>query len=181
MQDESELLRRARALDTDALGRIHDIYYAPIYRYISFRVADRETTEDLTADVFERLLQALHGRKAPQSSLRGWLFGVAANIVSDHHRRRYRAPQIELDEQLASRDAGPETTVEDRLANDDLRRAVAELTDEQQHVIALRFGHEMPIQEVARTLGKSEGAIKQLQARAVAALARMIVPGAGER
>jgi RNA polymerase sigma-70 factor (ECF subfamily) len=177
VSEEIELLTRARQFDTDTLGRIHDAYYGPIYRYIVFRVGDRETAEDLTSDVFERFLQALRARTAPQDTLRGWLFRVAANVVSDHHRRRYRAPQVELDEHVESRDAGPEGAVEERMAREDLRRAMRDLTEEQQHVIALRFGRELPIQDVARVLGKSEGAVKQLQARAIAALARKIVPG----
>ncbi|HWQ15524.1 MAG TPA: sigma-70 family RNA polymerase sigma factor [Roseiflexaceae bacterium] len=177
MSDELELLARARQYDPDTLGRIHDAYYGPIYRYIVFRVGDRETAEDLTSDVFERFLRALRTRTAPQGTLGGWLFRVAANVVSDHHRRRYRAPQTGLDERIESRDAGPEGAVEERMAREDLRRALAGLTEEQQHVIALRFGQELPIQDVARVLGKTEGAVKQLQARAIAALARKIVPG----
>jgi RNA polymerase sigma-70 factor (ECF subfamily) len=130
--------------------------------------------EDLTSEVFTRLLSALRDKNAPQNTLRGWLYGVAARVVSDHHRRHYRAPEVELDEALMSRDAGPAEIVEKMLARADLKQAMTELTDEQQHVLALRFGYDMPIQEVARMLGKTEGAIKQLQARAVAALARKL-------
>lgn len=180
MLDENELLARARDFDTDALGRIHDAYYPPIYRYIAFRVGTREVAEDLTADVFERFLQALRAKNAPRTTLRGWLFGVAANVVSDHHRRSYRAPQVELDEQLVSGTAEPDAAIETQLAHEELREAVKTLTEDQQHVIALRFGREMPIQDVARTLGKTEAAIKQLQARAIATLARRIVPGTGQ-
>lgn len=177
MLDEAVLLDRARALDTDALAQIHDAYYGPLFRYISFRVGDQHTAEDLVSEVFTRFLSALRDRKPPQSTLRGWLFGVAANIISDHHRRRYRAPSDSLDEQVASKEASPVELAERSAMREDLRRAVATLTDEQQHVIALRFGHELPIQEVARTLGKTEGSIKQLQARAIAALARKMAPG----
>ena len=100
--------------------------------------------------------------------------GVAARVVSDHHRRHYRAPEVELDESLVSRDASPADIVEKMLTHADLKLAMAELTDEQQQVLALRFGYDMPILEVARTLGKTEGAIKQLQARAIAALSRKL-------
>jgi RNA polymerase sigma-70 factor (ECF subfamily) len=98
-------------------------------------------------------------------------------VVSDHHRQSYRAPQVELDESIASREAGPAEAVEAMLTRADLKRAMAKLTEEQQNVIALRFGYDMPIQEVARTMGKTEGAVKQLQARAIAALARKLPPG----
>jgi len=177
VQNELALLDRARKLDIDALAQVHDLYYEPIFRYVAFRVGNREVAEDLTSDVFTRFLTALRERKAPNTTLRGWLYGVAANVVSDHHRKHYRAPQVQLDEAMVSQERGPEEAAEASLVRADLRRAMAGLTDEQQDVLALRFGHEMPIQEVARTLGKTEGAIKQLQARAIAALARKLSPG----
>ncbi len=172
MQDELTLLARARTLDPEALALIHDRYYSAIYRYIAFRVGERETAEDLTSEVFTRLLTALRDRHAPQNTLRGWLYGVAARVVADHHRKQYRAPQVELDETLVSSDADPAELLEGKLTQEDLKQAMQELTEEQRHVLGLRFGADLPIQEVARTLGKTEGAIKQLQARAVAALAR---------
>ncbi len=75
---------------------------------------------------------------------------------------------------LTDYDDTPSTLTLAALEREELRQAVLSLTEEQQHVIALRFGQEMPIQEVARMMGKTEGAIKQLQARAIAALARQI-------
>ena len=176
MQDELALLARARRLDPDALAAIHDTFYAPIFRYVAFRVNDRYTAEDLTSEVFTRLLSALRDKNAPQNTLRGWLYGVAARVVSDYHRKHYRTPQVELDESMVSPDAGPAEDVEALLTREDLKQAIAELTEEQQNVIALRFGYDMPIQEVARNMGKSEGAVKQLQARAIAALARKMPP-----
>lgn len=174
VQDELALLARARKLDPAALAEVHNVYYAPIFRYVAFRVGDRDTAEDLTSEVFTRLLSALRDRHAPQNTLRGWLYGVAARVVSDHHRKHYRAPQVELKESLVSTNTDPADIVDALLNREDLNRAMAELTEEQQNVIALRFGYEMPIREVARTLDKSEGAVKQLQARAIAALARTL-------
>ncbi len=176
MQDELALLARARRLDHDALAEIHEKYYTPLFRYIAFRVGDRDLADDLTSEVFTRLLSALRDKNAPQNTLRGWLFGVASRVVSDHHRRHYRAPEVELDESYVSPSASPADIIEMRLTHEDLKRAMLELTDEQQQVLSLRFGYDMPIQEVARNLGKSEGAIKQLQARAIAALARKLTP-----
>jgi len=172
--DEMELLTRARRLDAEALGAIHDRYYPLVFRYIAFRVGDRQAAEDLAAEVFSRFLTALRERQAPQKTLRGWLFGVAAHVAMDYHRAHYRSRQVELDETLPSDEADPEDALDMNLQNESLRKAVAELTDDQQHVIALRFGQSMPIQEVARSMGKSEGAVKQLQARALAMLARKL-------
>ena len=178
VQNELTLLARARQLDPEALGLIHETYYTSIFRYVSFRVGDRETAEDLTSEVFTRLLTALRDRRAPQTTLRGWLYGVAARVVSDHHRQAYRAPQAELDESLASNEHDPAAILDGKLTQETLQQALKELTEEQRHVLSLRFGSGLPVQDVARTLGKTEGAIKQLQARAVAALARKLSPQA---
>ena len=156
------------------------MYYRPLFRYIAFRVSDPLTAEDLTSEVFTRLLDALHRGKAPRSTLRGWLFGVAARVVSDYHRNRYRAQEVELVESLANGNAGLLETVEETLTREQLAGALKELTGEQQTVLALRFGAGLPIREVAGMMGKSEGAVKQLQARAIAALSRRMNAG-GER
>jgi RNA polymerase sigma-70 factor, ECF subfamily len=132
VQDELELLARARRFERDALAQIHDAYYRPIFRYISFRVGNPDVAEDLASEVFTRFLGALRSRSAPSATLRGWLYGVAANIVADHHRTRYRAEHVELDEALASYEPGPAETAEAALIREDLRSAVAELTEEQQ-------------------------------------------------
>ena len=176
VQDELTLLARARQLDPEALAHIHDTYYTSIFRYVAFRVGDHATAEDLTSEVFTRLLTALRDKSAPQNTIRGWLYGVAARVVSDHHRKTYRAPQVELDESYASPDHDPADIVDRKLMQENVLRAMQELTEEQRHVLSLRFGSDMPIQDVARSLGKSEGAVKQLQARAVAALARKLLP-----
>ena len=178
VQDELTLLARARQLDSEALAHIHDTYYTSIFRYVAFRVSDHATAEDLTSEVFTRLLAALRDKNAPQNTLRGWLYGVAARVVNDHHRRAYRAPQVELDEALVSADNDPADIVDRKMTQESVKRAMQDLTEEQRHVLSLRFGSDMPIQDVARALGKSEGAVKQLQARAVAALARKLSPEA---
>lgn len=177
MLNEAELLRRAYELDTDALAAIHDAYYRPLYRYVSFRVGDRDMCEDLVSEVFTRFLNAIRQHKAPHSNLRGWLFGVAANVVSDYFRRRYRSPNVPLDDEMLSQAPQPAELAEQAVMSEELRRAINNLTRDQQQVLALRFGQSLPIQEVARILGKTEGAIKQLQARAIAALARQMAPG----
>lgn len=180
VHDELALLARARKLDQDALAEIHDTYYTPIFRYVAFRVSDRDVAEDLTSEVFTRLLSALRDKNAPQSTLRGWLYGVAARVVSDYHRKQYRVPEVELDEAIVSHERNPLEAVEALMTHEDLKHALQQLTEDQQHVLGLRFGYDMPIQEVARVLGKTEGAIKQLQARAIAALARKLSPRAAD-
>lgn len=177
MQDELILLNRARALEPEALEQIHDMYYVPIYRYISFRVNEHETAEDLTSEVFTRLLSALQDKTAPQKTIKGWLYSVASRVVKDFYRKKYRRKQVALEESVPSLADGPAQKVESMLTNEDLRQAITELTEDQQEIIALRFGYEMSIRDVAQTTGKSEGAVKMLQARAVAALSRTMQAG----
>jgi RNA polymerase sigma-70 factor (ECF subfamily) len=173
---EAALLARARSCDQEALAQIHQTYHPAILRYITYRISDRDTAEDLTSEVFTRLMAALGGATTPQHTLRGWLFGVASRVVSDYFRQRYRAPRrVELSETIPLMTADPSDVVADHLVEEKLWRAIAELTEEQQNVITLRFGYGMPTQEVANQMGKSEGAIKQLQARAIANLSRKLV------
>lgn len=171
MHDELTLLARARALDEEALTTIHDTYYGPLFRYIAYRVGDHAAAEDLTAEVFVRFLSAIRDRTAPQKTLRGWLYAVASNLANDYHRRRYRAQHVALDERLPSDQAGPAERVASAWRWQEVQGAMAELPDAQREVLALRFGQDLPIRDVAHVLGKSEGAIKQLQVRALAALA----------
>jgi RNA polymerase sigma-70 factor (ECF subfamily) len=174
LSDERKLLAQARRFDQGALGQIHDEYYTRIFRYALYRTGDREAAEDIASEVFMRLLQGLRSSTGPKTTLAGWLFGVAARVVSDHFRFKYHTPMVELNDGLTDYDDTPSTLTLAALEREELRQALSSLTEEQQHVIALRFGQEMPIQAVARMMGKTEGAIKQLQVRAIAALARQI-------
>jgi RNA polymerase sigma-70 factor (ECF subfamily) len=177
--DELELLNKARAFDREALALIHDRYYQSVYRYVSFRVADPQTAEDLASEVFTRFLAAIKERGTPPNTIRGWLFGAAQNVVKEQYRRQRQMNWTELDESLAGGHT-PEQRLEERMGKDELRTALAELTPEQQHVLALRFGYGLPIKDVADTVNKSEGSVKMLQARAIAALTRRLAgPGVG--
>ena len=176
-QDELALLARARALEPEALTEVHQTYYRPIFRYISFRVTDQKVTEDLTSEVFTRLLSALRDKSAPQNTLRGWLYGVASRVVSDHFRQMNRAEEVALSDMLPDKQASLEEKMSQKLSAEALREALHHLTEEQQRVLALRFGLGMRIREVAETMGKSEGSIKQLQLRAIASLARQLPVG----
>lgn len=174
MQEELELLGRARALDQAALAEIHDRYYDAIYRYVSFRVGDLQSAEDLTSEVFTRFLGALRERSAPRNTIRGWLYGAASRVIKEHYRRESRAKLTALDESLPSQSEDPHRNVAEKMEYESLRHAMKELTEEQQNVLALRFGYGLPIKDVAETMGKSEGSIKMLQVRAIASLNRQL-------
>lgn len=178
MSNEHELLAGAQRFDQEALGQIHDEYYGPVFRYALYRTGSQPTAEDIAGEVFTRLLEGLRAGTGPTTTLSGWLFGVAARVVSDHFRQIYRAPTVALDDAIPDDHMTPTSLAVVALEREELRQALKKLTEEQQHVIALRFGQDMPIERVARMMGKTEGAVKQLQARAVATLARQMKRGA---
>ena len=181
MHDELELLNRARAFDKEALTLIHDRYYQSIYRYLSFRIADPQTAEDMASEVFTRFLSAIKDRSAPPNSIRGWLFGAAQNVLKEQYRKQRQMNWTELDESVAAGGRSPEQRLEEKAGKEALREALAELTHEQQSVLALRFGYGLPIKDVAETVNKSEGSVKMLQVRAIAALTRRLAgQGVGE-
>lgn len=143
---------------------------------MAFRVSDQLTAEDLTSDVFVRFLDAVHHGKAPHSTLEGWLYGTAANVVADHYRRTGRGQDVEIEraDEAQGAAADPARLAEEALTWQRLSTALRHLTHDQRQVLAMRYALDMPIREVATELGRSEGSIKQLQARAVARLADIL-------
>jgi len=171
----SNTLERARALDERALAAIYDEYHDRIYRYIYRQVGEVETARDLTADVFQRLLQAFHLGGGPERHLSAWLYRSAHNAVVDFYRRRAQRQHLPLDEALVEGEADPTAEAERRLAARQVRAALRELSMEQKDVILLKFLEGMSNQQVADALGKTVGAVKSLQHRALAALQRRLV------
>ncbi|RPI59049.1 MAG: sigma-70 family RNA polymerase sigma factor [Chloroflexi bacterium] len=175
MANEDGLLGRARARDQDALAQIYDAYYGAIYRYISFRVDDLQTVQDLTSEVFTRFLVALRKRLGQPNSIGPWLYGTASRVVKEHYRRQSRQNEVTLDESIAVESMGPHQSAEEMWTRRELHKAIQKLTEDQQIVLALHYGASLPIKEVARLIRKSEGAVKMLQARAISALACRLV------
>ena len=171
---EQALLERARTYDADALGELYDEYAPRIYAYLYRRVQDAQLAEDLTGEVFVRVLQAIQARRFWRTSFQGWLYRIAHNLVVDHFRKQPPTPAIELDEELVADQANPESAVSERLSHRRLRSAIRQLTPEQQQVLALRFGEQLTARKVGEVMGKSVSAIEALQHRGLAALRRIL-------
>lgn len=173
--EDRDLLTRALRFEAVALAQVHDRYYQRVYRYLLVRCGDAPLAEDLAGEVFLRFMETLRRADRAPDSLRGWLFGVAAHVWTDQQRRHFRhsrlAPRVDS---LPAAEPEPERAAEEGDLAGRLLGAMADLTAEQREVLALRFQGEWPIRDVARSMGKSEGAVKQLQARAVAALGRLL-------
>ena len=172
--DEAALLERAREYDLPALGELYDRYAAKIHTYIYYHVGDQQLAEDLTASVFIKVLDAIKSSKGWQLSFSGWLYRIAHNAIVDHFRRHEHDRSLPLDERLVAAFDDPVAAVESIISSDALKTAMLALTDEQKMVIALKYSEGLSNLEVAETMGKTEGAIKSLQYRALAAMRRYL-------
>ena len=172
--NDCALLERVREYDAQALAEIYDRYAESIYRYAYRYVGDATLAEDLTSDVFLKLLQVLGTRRAPQEQLQGWLYRVARNLAVDWFRKQGKGVPLSLNEELAPGGDSPVTRLEQQELHQDLREAISKLTPEQQQVIVLRFGEGRKIREVGRLMGKSEGSIKVMQYRAMKRLRKLL-------
>jgi RNA polymerase sigma-70 factor (ECF subfamily) len=170
--DERDLLERARQYDEAALGELYDHYGPRIYAYVYRRVSDAQLAEDLTGDVFLRVLQAIQSERFWQTSFQAWLYRIAHNLVVDHYRRKGH-DDIELEDWLASTEDGPDVALTAQLSRQRLAAAIKRLTDDQQQVLALRFGQGLTARETAEVVDKSVGAVEALQHRALGALRRI--------
>ena len=172
--NETRALEGLRTLDAQAIGAIYDKYFPEIYRYVRYRVGDDALAEDIASDVFVRMLDAVQKRQGPHTNLRGWLLTTASNAVNDHHRRAYRRPVTPLSDAMPDAGPGIHSEIDARENNRMLQQAISQLTDEQQHVLALRFGQGYSIEETATFMKKNINAVKALQFRALASLQRQI-------
>jgi RNA polymerase sigma-70 factor (ECF subfamily) len=172
--DEPTALDGLRMLDPQSIGAIYDQYFSEVYRYVCYRINDDATAEDIASDVFMRLLEAVQKRMGPQTSLKGWLIATASNAVNDHLRRQYRRPTEALSDAIPDDASSVHAEVDLRERNRAVRTAYAQLTPEQQHVLALRFGQGYSLEETADHMKKKVNAVKALQFRALAALQRQI-------
>jgi RNA polymerase sigma-70 factor (ECF subfamily) len=174
LTSDRNLLERAKRCDEAALGELYDQYAPRIYAYVYRRVQDAHLAEDLTGDVFVRVLQAIQSERFWETSFPGWLYRIAHNLVVDYYRRQPAVNDLMLDEQLAMVKDDPALMVARRLSDRQLAVALRHLTPEQQEVLALRFGEGMSAREVAEVTERTVGAIEALQHRGLASLRRMM-------
>lgn len=172
--EEWALLERVRVYDRAAIAEIYDRYSLRIYNYLYHRLGNTHLAEDLTATVFVRMLEAVRSSKAWRTSFSGWLYRIAHNLVVDHFRSGRQDRQVELDDWSIVSKEHPAESAESLLAQERLRRAIGRLTEDQSIVITLKFLEGLSNAEVAELIGKSEGAVKSLQFRGLAALRRIM-------
>ena len=165
--DLEALVRRARAGDHGALGELYDRFRDRVARFATGRLGDAERAEDVTSETFEGVLRGLTAYR-PGTDFEAWLFTIAHRRVADHFRRRARRREVELDQaRRAATAGGPEDAVLAAERRAEVAGAFRRLRPDQQEVLALRVLGGLTAAQVAKVVGKSEGAVRVAQHRAL--------------
>jgi len=169
------LVERAQRGDRDALEELYLIHFDRIYSYLHVSVGNRHDAEDLTTQTFLKMLESIgkfRWRSAPFSA---WLFRIAHNLAMDHFRARRRwQPEEEVPEPPGEEEPSAELTAMQTIGRESMLKLIDRLSPEQQQVLTLKFVFDFGNAEAATILGKSEGAIKSLQHRALASLQKQM-------
>jgi len=166
-QHSSETIRRARDGDSTAVATLYRQHQSGVYRYMVYRLNDHHAAEDLTSEVFVRMIRSLGNYQFTGIPFEVWLYRIAHNMAVDYYRRNGRVRHVEFDENMVAAGADPAVTTERRFNTSQLHAALRDLNDTQREVIVLRFIVRLPIAQTAQVLHKSENAIKGLQRRAL--------------
>ncbi len=170
-----ELVRRAQANDREAFGELYKIYGPKIFSYLVYHLDGQvEVAEDLTEEVFVKVLQALHTFRFSGLPFTSWLYRVAHNHMVDYLRALPRRATQSIDDYLEIPDHRARDFEEAVVTTDQLKTALAAITPEQRQVVVLRLIQGLSIAETAQAVGRSQEAVKQLQSRGLRALHRVM-------
>jgi RNA polymerase sigma-70 factor, ECF subfamily len=176
VQEEEGLVREAVRGDQQAFAQLYEAHFNKIYRYVYLKIGDQIEAEDMTQQVFLHALRSISSFKYKGTPVTAWLFRIAHNQIVDYLRRKTTRPiPVELDETVPASTKDPEHMAELTLNVEQLQRATKHLTSAQQEVLSLRFAGGLSIEETAKAMGKSTGAIKALQHAAVLSLRKILV------
>ncbi len=164
----ADQIDRLAALDEDAWQAVYDDYFLKLRNFAYARTGDLGEAEDIASEVFAGALRGIHSYHDRGAPLGAWLFRIARNVTTDHLRRHQRRPEATLTDDHEAPSVAFET-VEDREV---LLHGLNQLTEEQQTIISLRFFSDCSLEDTARVMNKSVGAVKGLQQRALGSLRR---------
>jgi RNA polymerase sigma-70 factor (ECF subfamily) len=170
------LVHAAQQGDTSAFAKLYDKYVDMVFRYVLFRVGDRELAEDVTSETFLRALRRIGTVSYQGRDVGAWFVTIARNLVLDHvksSRFRLEVATAEVDDSQRV-EFGPEQQVLARVTTEALLSCIEQLGDDQRECIALRFLHGLSVAETAEIMQRNEGAVKALQHRAVRRLAQLL-------
>jgi RNA polymerase sigma-70 factor (ECF subfamily) len=161
VEANERLLVEAAQEDPARFADLYEINFERVYAYVARRVRDRDLAEDLTSEVFQKALASLPRFQWRGAPFAAWLFRIASNVIADRFKNSGKET-ADVEHQIM---ASSEIDFEELERRARLFRLVGELPDDQRRVIAMRFAEEKSIKEIANELGRSEGAVKQLQFR----------------
>ena len=174
--DVRALVERAQAGDRAALEELYLIHFDRIYSYLHLSVGNRHDAEDLTTQTFLKMLEAIGRFRWQSAPFSAWLFRIAHNLAMDHFRARRRIQtEDEVPEPHGREESSAEEQAFDSLGRAGMLELIEQLSPEQRQVLTLKFLFGFANGEVAGILGKSEGAVKSLQHRALASLQKQVV------
>jgi len=175
VQDELDFVQQACQGDKEAFTKLYESHFEKIYRYVAIKLGNRAEAEDMTQQVFIRAYESIGSYKHQGFPFSAWLFRIAHNQVVDYIRKESKKPTVQLDESMPIMgDSDPVHDVEVKLSMEKVAAASRKLTQAQREVISLRFAGGLSIAEAAKTMNKSEGAIKALQFSAIQALRKTL-------
>ena len=178
MQEELNLVQRARQGDHQAFAQLYENHFDKIFRYIVLKIGNQTEAEDMTQQVFIKAYESIGSYQWQGVPFTAWLFRIAHNQMVDYVRKQSKKPTIPLDESLPiADDSDLEHDVETKIEMEKVVLATKQLTKAQREVISLRFAGGLSITEAAKTMRKSEGAIKALQHSAILALRKILLAG----
>jgi RNA polymerase sigma-70 factor (ECF subfamily) len=173
------LVELARKGDSEAFGLLYDHYQSSVYRFLFYRTRSSTLAEDLTSETFFRALRSMNNFRWQGKDFGAWLMTIARNLATDHFKAGRTRLEMTTEDMGLHDDAteGPESMVLAGLTNEILLKALTELPPEQKDCLVMRFLQGMSIAETAAVLGRSDGAVKQLQLRGVRNLAKLMPKG----
>ena len=162
------LIQNAKGGDSASFGTLYDLYMPRIYRFVFLRTRQKEDAEDLTHQVFMNAWQNLHRYESRGFPFGSWLYRIATNAVIDHYRTaRAHAPLEAIPEEILSRPSGMGEAVDTAIDLHRVRVMLTNLESDQQNVLLMKFVDDMTNREIAEALGKTEGAVRVIQHRAI--------------
>lgn len=164
--DVEKFVQLAQKGDTEAFGKIYDALVKPVYRYIYYRVSP-QIAEDLTEETFLKAWQSISKYKAGATPFSAWIFRIAHNLVCDHYRKNEISSEIDENMADTKTDAIPSYHLNIHLNQVKLRQAINRLPENYQQVILLKYINEEENDVIAQVIGKTEGAVRTLQFRAL--------------
>lgn len=172
---EKNLLRSAKIGDKKAIGSLYDLHYRAVYNYIYYRVSDQQAAEDLSAEVFIRMINKLPDYVDRGRPFLAWLYTIARNLVIDHHRIADKKDEVALKEDfLEEKTPGPDQKLQDKQTADCFREALKQLPEAQRQLLIYRFINGFPTSKIIYLLNKSDRAVRSLQHRALRSLERVL-------